>query len=415
MKMMKRPASLLLLLCCTLLAFGYTTNGDGISKIYLDGDLLVRTSPGVDIRFYDVSNPGSVRQTGRLAIEGNSDVAISGDYLYADRDRDLVVYDISDPAAPREVSNLPRAFRTSGSELIRLSGNSATGNTFGGADGCGEGCATSTSNDDDALDFDNRPLGTTPPINYNSASGGSSSGGTGSGSNASSGGSNSSAGDVPREGTGGSLARFLVVAGRLYTIDDKSLTVYDISDPSTPKKIRTTEVTEGIQTIFYAKYHLFIGGERGVYIYNVEDNRTPEFRGEFEHAERCDPVYVDGDYAYVTLRGGSACGGWSNQLDILDVSNVEQPRLISSYTKLDSPYGLAVRNGKAIVCDGASGLRILDVSNPDRITECKRYRDLPAIDVIWQGNLLIVNTGEDGFYMYDASDPCNLKEYGLLF
>lgn len=413
MKMMKRPTTLLLLLCCTFLAFGYTTNhGDGISKIYLNGNLLVRTSPGVDIRFYDVANPGSVRQTGRLAIEGNSDVAISGNYLYADRERDLVVYDISDPAAPREVTSVREAFRISGSDMVRMAGiGGSNANTFGGADGCGEGCAASTSSNDDPLDFDNRPLGTTPPINYNSATGSSSSGSGGS--NASSGNS-SSAGDVPREGTGGSLARFLVVAGRLYTIDDKSLTVYDISNPAEPKKVRTTVVTEGIQTIFYAKYHLFIGGERGVYIYNVEDNRAPELRGEFEHAERCDPVYVDGDYAYVTLRGGSACGGWSNQLDILDVSNVERPRLISSYSKLDSPYGLAVRNGTAIVCDGTSGLRILDVSNPNRVTECARYRDLPALDVIWQGNLLVVNTGK-GFYMYDASDPCDLKEYGLLF
>ncbi len=411
MKMMQRPTTLLLLLCCTFLAFGYTTdNGDGISKIYLDGNLLVRTSPGVDIRFYDVANPGAVRQLGRLAIEGNSDVAISGDYLYADRERDLVVYDISDPAAPREVTELREAFRIPGSELVRMAGTGSNANTLGGADGCGQGCATATSNNDDPLDLDKGPLGTTPPINYNNATGSGSSGG----SNGSSGSGSSNANDIPREGTGGSLARFLVVAGRLYTIDDKSLTVYDISNPAAPKKVRTTEVTEGIQTIFYAKYHLFIGGERGVYIYNVEDNRTPEFRGEFEHVERCDPVYVDGDYAYVTLRGGSACGGWSNQLDILDVSDVERPRLISSYTKLDSPYGLAVRNGKAIICDGTSGLRVLDVSNPNRVTECARYRDLPAIDVIWQGNLLVVNTG-NGFYMYDASDPCDLKEYGLLF
>ena len=41
-------------------------------------------------------------------------------------------------------------------------------------------------------------------------------------------------------------------------------------------------------------------------------------------------------------------------------------------------------------------------------------KEILALDVIWHGDLLIVNTGQ-GFYLYDASDPCNLKEFGLLF
>lgn len=416
MTTLKRPTTLLLLLCCTFLAFGYTAeNGDGMTKIYLQGNLLVRTSPGVDIRFYDIASPSAVRQVGTLPIRGNSDVALSGDYLYADRERDLVVYDISNPAEPREVRSFESVFRVSGSELVAAAnGGTGGGNSFGGASGCGEGCNTSTSSDEDRWNGGNDPLagGGMQPTwnNAASGSGGSNSGG---GTNASSGG-NANTGDVPRDGTGGSLARFLIVANRLYTIDDQNLTVYDISNRAEPKKLGTSEIANGIETIFFANYHLFIGGERGVYIYDVEDNMLPEYRGEFQHVERCDPVVVDGDYAYVTLRGGSRCGGWSNQMDILDVSDVTNPKLLSSYTRVNSPYGLAVRNGTAFVCDGSSGLRVLDVSNPLKVTECRVYKDLMALDVIWHGTLLIVNTGE-GFYLYDASDPCNLKEYGLLF
>ena len=421
MTTMKRPTTLLLLLCCTFLAFGYTTeNGDGMTKIYLRGNLLVRTTPGIDIRFYDIANPASVRQIGSLAIQGNSDVAVSGDYLYADRERDLVVYDISNPAEPKEVNSFSEVFRIAGSQLVDMAnGNNIDGDSFGGASGCGEGCNTSTSSDDDRWDGGaiNDPLangGAQPTWNNATSSGGSnSSGGNTGGSNASSG-SNSNAGEVPRDGTGGSLARFLIVANRLYTIDDQSLTVYDISNPAEPKKLGTSDIANGIETIFFANYHLFIGGRQGVYIYDVEDNMLPEYRGEFQHVERCDPVVVDGDYAYVTLRGGSRCGGWDNQMDILDVSDVSNPRLLNSYTKLDSPYGLAVRNGTAFVCDGNSGLRVLDVSDPYRIKECRSYRDILALDVIWHGDLLIVNTGQ-GFYLYDASDPCDLKEFGLLF
>ena len=36
----------------------------------------------------------------------------------------------------------------------------------------------------------------------------------------------------------------------------------------------------------------------------------------------CDPVVVQGDYAFVTLRGGTECQGFSNQLDIIDISTL---------------------------------------------------------------------------------------------
>lgn len=419
MKTMTRPSTLLLFLCCGFLSLGYTSDfGEGISKIYLQGDMLVRSRPGQSIDFHDLSNPASVRQIGSLAIRGNSDIAVEGDYLYADRDRDLVVFDISNPAEARQVAVVSSVFTTSGSRRVESFNavNNGGGNSFGGAEGCGSDGCNVDAQDDDAFGttgggnpWDNG----SPIVQANSAtgSGNASGGGIGGGSNASSSGSNA---DVPRDGTGGSLARFLVVADRLYCIDDENLIVFDITDPASPKNLGSSEVGWMIETIFYANAHLFIAGQRGVYIYDVDDNRAPEYRGEFEHAERCDPVYVDGDRAYVTLRGGSQCGGWSNQLDILDVSNVRNPLLINSYTKLDSPYGLAVRNGIAFICDGASGLRVLDVSDPHSVTECRRYADLEAIDVIWHGDLLIVNTGEE-FYLYDASNPCELKEYGRLF
>ena len=367
--------------------------------------------PGERIDFYSLANPSAVDRIGTLAITGNSDIAVQGSYLYADRNRDLVIYDISDPAEARLVGTLPQTFETAGSDRVASFNNFNGGNSFGGADGCAtDGCDVSTASDDNAFGTGGTDPLSGVPVMANSATGGSSSGGSGS-SNAASGGSNV---DVPRDGTGGSLARFLVVANRLYCIDDENLIVFDITNPAAPKELGSKEVDWMIETIFYANAHLFIAGRNGLTIYDVDDNKMPEYRGEFDHAERCDPVYVDGDRAYVTLRGGNDCGGWTNQVDILDVSNVRNPILLTSYMEVDSPYGLAVKNGKAIVCDGPSGLRILDVSDPFNITECKRYGDLEAIDVIWHGNLLIVNTGKD-FYLYDASNPCALKEYGVLF
>ena len=206
----------------------------------------------------------------------------------------------------------------------------------------------------------------------------------------------------------------MIVGKRLYCIDNRNLMVFDLSNPAEPKFLKRTEVSQDIETIFYAKYHLFIGGQQGVYIYNVEDNIDPQYRGEFEHAERCDPVVVDGDRAYVTLRGGTECGGWRSQMDVLDVSDVQNPRLLKTYERLNSPFGLAVRDGIAFVCDGESGLRVLNVENENQIRECDRVTEITPFDVIWQNDMLIV-TAKEGFFLYDASDPCNLRQYSQLF
>ena len=140
---MKR-STMLLLLGCTFLAFGYTRDHTGafVSKIYLHNDLLIRTTPGVDIRFYNLSTPSSVRETGTLQIEGNSDVATYQTFMYADQGHDLVVYDISNPEAARPLDTIPDVFFRSGAEIAEiLNGSAIRGNEFGGTSGCGaNGC-----------------------------------------------------------------------------------------------------------------------------------------------------------------------------------------------------------------------------------------------------------------------------------
>ena len=39
-----------------------------------------------------------------------------------------------------------------------------------------------------------------------------------------------------------------------------------------------------------------------MFIYDNTNPQAPYFLSRFQHAEACDPVFVEGDYAYVTLR-----------------------------------------------------------------------------------------------------------------
>ncbi|MCB0711450.1 MAG: hypothetical protein KDD67_03880 [Ignavibacteriae bacterium] len=374
-----RRSTLLLLIGLVLLSFGYTKNhnGNDISKIYLIGNTLIRTTPGENIRFYDIANPASVTELGKIEIEGNSDVAATGNYMYADRGYDLLVYDISNPASPQLIDSVLKVFQTLNDYEVWLGGDDWVGDDIGGASGCGgSGCG--------AVDE--------PAAAPRAES-------TGAANDAS--------------GQGGSLARFMIVDNYLYCIDREQIKVLDISEPTRPRYRNTVYVTWGIETIFHDNGHLFIGGQEGMYIYSLDNPEAPDRVSEFTHRRSCDPVVVDGNRAYVTLRGGSRCGGFTNQLDIIDISNIKNPTLMKS-VEMAGPYGLSAKDGTVLVCDGQAGLKTMKTGDLGNITQCGLLDGLTAYDVIWYNNLLIL-TAEEGFFLYDATDPCNLKTYGKLF
>jgi hypothetical protein len=136
-----------------------------------------------------------------------------------------------------------------------------------------------------------------------------------------------------------------------------------------------------------------------MYIYDISSPATPTFVSEFQHGTACDPVVVDGDYAYVTLRGGNACGATESGLFIVDISDISNPVLKISYP-LDGPYGLGVKGEKLFVCDGESGLKVYDKTDVEDLVTLSHFKDINTFDVIpMEENLLLV--GEGVLYQYE--------------
>ncbi len=355
---MKR-SSLVCLLFLVLFSFGYqlnTVSSDPVSRIYLYGSTLIRTTPGKDIKLYDLSHPAAPRQLGMIAMSRNVDVAVKGRYMYADNNLDLVVFDIADIAHPVAVDTIRKVFDQPGAVQNVLMDE---GGLRAGASGCG-GCSNEMS----------------APTAGSSR-------------------------DMANTGVAGSLSRFAVVGEYLYCLDRQTLNVYDISDPARPRYRNRVSVAWDIETLFPYGDLLFIGGRAGMYIYDAKDQADPTYLSEFTHRRNCDPVVVEDGRAYVTLRGGSACGGVDNQLDIIDITNIRLPKLLHSY-KLNGPYGLGVRNGVVLVCDGDAGLAILDVKDPKNVRKIGAVNNVVAHDIILSGNLMILSA-KDTFYLYDVS------------
>lgn len=223
---------------------------------------------------------------------------------------------------------------------------------------------------------------------------------------------NSDAGGLVSNGQGGSLARFTIAGDFLYVVDDNSLLSFNISDG----KLAVTDTYElsfGVETIFPYKGNLFIGSIDALYIFDLSDPSSPEFVSEFRHAVSCDPVVVQNNYAYVSLRLlGCNQQVLDDVVEILDVSDVNNPILVSSYSGVTNPFGIGIKDDVLYVCQKSSGLVLLDVGDKTNPVFIKTL-PVDAYDVIIKDNLMLL-IGDDGLFQYDISDRHNPVELSLI-
>lgn len=213
----------------------------------------------------------------------------------------------------------------------------------------------------------------------------------------------------PQTGSGGSMARFAITGNTLYIVSKESLEVYDIQQGGNPSKVTKKNLGVGIETIFPYQQSLFIGAMDGMYIYNNSSPNDPVLMSKYTHVMSCDPVVVQGKYAYVTLRAGVNCrpGGSFSSLDVVDISDPTKPTMVNSQ-RMDSPYGLGVSGNKLFVCEGEKGFRLMDITNPEKPVFKQYFQEIPSYDVIVRNNQLII-TGKKGLFQYKYDDSDSLE------
>jgi hypothetical protein len=111
----------------------------------------------------------------------------------------------------------------------------------------------------------------------------------------------------------------------------------------------------------------------------------------------------------VTLRTGTVCEGFINQLEIIDVQNPASPALMVTYP-MTNPHGLGIDDKTLFICDGNAGLKAFDITNINTVAQniLAHYKDINATDVIPFNDVLIL-VGSDGIFQYDYSDPANIS------
>ncbi len=217
---------------------------------------------------------------------------------------------------------------------------------------------------------------------------------------------NSSGGGGGGEGGGsgkaGSMSRFAIIGDYLYAIAGSEVQLVSLENPSSPSIWNDFYVDEDIETLFPYEEYLFIGSETGVDIYENTSPGQISYISSLQHVQSCDPVVVEGNFAYVTLRSTSNCTvGEVDEFMIFDISDINNPELVTEYG-MQGPEGLGVDDGIAFICDGAAGLKVFDVTDPEQIDVLSHLDHLECYDLIPHDNILII-IGYDALYQYSYS------------
>ena len=344
---------------------------DESGKIYAYENYIFVNDKYKGVHVIDNSDPGSPQKIAFIKIAGNVDISIKGNYLYADSLTDLMVLDISEINAIRIVNRLEDVLRDNIvwpiADIYEYDGIDYENEILVGWDVKIESRLISEVNNrfDDQIFL-------------------------------------AEAANDAQVGQGGSLARFKIVNDYLYAVDSHTINVFDISDLENPRDLEDVYAGFDIETIFNRGNNLFLGSMRGMYIYDISSPSTPTFISEFQHGTACDPVVVDGDYAYVTLRGGNNCGATESGLFIVDISDLTSPVLATSYA-MDEPYGLGIKDNKLFICDGKSGLKVYDKTDIENLVSLNHYENIITFDVIPMNESLIM-IGDEILYQYRYLD-----------
>ncbi|MDX1592495.1 MAG: hypothetical protein R3283_11050 [Balneolaceae bacterium] len=360
-------------------------------KIYVYAGYLFVNEINEGIHIIDNRDPSNPQNIGFINIPGSKDLAIRNGILYADSQKDLLIFDITDLEQPELLERIEDVFNVS-SEMA-------------------PGLTSEPIDPEKGLVIDWKPvirqevcegscrshqgwafqvLASTDAAVFNF-------GGSAEGS---------------QTGVGGSMARFTITGDYLYAVDHTDLITFNISSSESTVKVDQKSLGWGIETIFPYGQNLFIGSESAMYIYELSNPTSPNQLSVYMHATSCDPVVVEGDYAFVTLREGERCPRGVNRLEVIDVEDLTQPTKVQTYEMI-SPHGLGIDDGILFVSEGDFGLKILNAANPLEIRQLRHITDIQAFDVIPLNGVLVV-TGSGGIVQYDYSDINNLRQLSFI-
>ncbi len=340
--------------------------------VYRSGNLLFLLQENEGIGIMDITKPAAPVDKAFIKLLSNSHVVVKSNILIADNGVDLVSIDISDLNQIRLVNRIQNVFTE---KWLSEQDNSV----FVGYEE--KKISTFKSYN---------PSDTIPPANRTTE--------------------NNAALAI---GKGGSETRFALNENYLYIARGNALTPVDLTQASNPVVKEPVGYTgyPDFETVYAYQGFLYVGTSDGVLILNNTISPTTPYFVSFasRNVRGCDPVVVQNNFMFSTVRTGTVCNQFGQSaLFIHDVTDKTAPR--PEFNKiLEQPKGLGIDGNLLFICQGDKGMAVYNWDESSKkLSYLYQKIDLYAFDVITGNNTLIV-AADNGLYLYDYTDPNNIK------
>jgi hypothetical protein len=368
-------------------------------KMYFFHNYLLINEKEKGIHVIDNSNPENPKPVAFWEIPGNVDMAVRNDILYADSYSDLIAVDIKNILQPKQLERRQGAFlgfQIEANKGIVIGYEKTNETVILDCNNINYGYSHFKSGESIFSSDVSNSTGFSPqgvPVKQTAA---------------------------PSIGIQGSQSRFTMYDKYLYTVNQGRMNVYDVSVRLVEKQ--TIPTWWNTETIFAYNKALYIGTPNGFIIFDNANPESPKQAAMVQHITGCDPVFVEGNKAYVTIRTGTTCNGTANLLEVYNIENIYAPNRISQFN-MDNPHGLSIEGNNLYLCEGKFGLKVFDRSddiNIDR-NQIAQFKDFFAYDVIAlpenypvQNKKIVMVIGDDGLVQFDATDNKNLKKLSTI-
>ena len=154
-----------------------------------------------------------------------------------------------------------------------------------------------------------------------------------------------------------------------YLLVDKDLQIVDLQDPSNPLLVSfITLGTETVKKLYVDNGYAYIGDNIGdVWIVDVSNSLIPQVVSTFSTVATTKGIFAAGNSLYVVSQ---------EELQIADISNINSPVIVGSYSDADmSNYStIYVEAGYAFIGNSIGGLIKIDVSDPTTLFREEFYQ-----------------------------------------
>jgi hypothetical protein len=208
--------------------------------------------------------------------------------------------------------------------------------------------------------------------------------------------------------TPGQAKNVSVLGNRAFVANHNSgLDVIDISDPAKPKLLGSTDLDGYARDVAtFASFAVAVDNPSGVYVFDARgeapfdpvatlQSATAPQQVEATEIAGARIAVLAGSAPYDPLRtetGKPRVRGGAVQL--VDVSNPAAPVLTATHATAATGRRLAVNGSRVYVADGEVGLRVLDITAPSNPVVVASYKTAkPARDVAVAGSLVFVALG----------------------